>query len=119
VNATVPEILRAAADLIEPEGAWTQGAFSRNADGTTDIDEAVASNPVCWCALGALAKASGVDPLDPRAFVLPAPQIAAYPILRRLVGGDFVFWNDAPKRTQAEVVAKLREAADLAEQVQP
>lgn len=31
-----------------------------------------------------------------------------------VTGGDFVEFNDAPERTQAEVVAKLREAAERA-----
>ena len=34
--------------------------------------------------------------------------------LRRVVGGGVAPWNDAPGRTQAEVVAALRKAADLA-----
>ena len=33
-----------------------------------------------------------------------------------VVRDDVPEWNDAPERTQAEVVAKLREAAKLAEQ---
>jgi hypothetical protein len=32
--------------------------------------------------------------------------------LRVIVGPDIPRWNDAPDRTQAEVVAALREAAD-------
>lgn len=36
-------------------------------------------------------------------------------ILRSIIpGGRVAAWNDDPERTQAEVVAKLREAAELA-----
>lgn len=115
---SVADVLEHAADLIEPEGKWTQGAFSRNEDGTADLDEdqTAASNPVCWCGLGALAKVVGADPLAPYAFSIfyPERSIAGYNFLREFVGGDFASWNDAPGRTQAEVVAKLREAAALA-----
>lgn len=75
-------ILRAAADLIEPEGRWTQGSYWRSApEGASHLH---------------------VDRFIRK--VLPA------------VGTEYTHeWNDAPGRTQAEVVAKLRAAAALAE----
>lgn len=119
---TVAEVLDAAADLIEPEGKWTQGAFSRNADGAADADEdeTTAVEPVCWCALGALAEVSGKSTLDSYVFALAYPDRAApgYAALRAFIGGEVADWNDAPERTQAEVVAKLREAAAAAREVQ-
>lgn len=117
---TVAEVLDGAANLLEKPGAWTQGAFSRNADGSADRDEdeTSASSPVCWCALGALAEVSGVDTLEPYAFALTAPKTPAYLELRDLIGGDVAYWNDEPGRTQAEVVGKLREAAALAREQQ-
>lgn len=87
----IARILDAAADLIEPEGAWGQGQWE--------------SSTGCLCAEGALAKAGACE-----RFV----DVCRAPVGRffePLVGGDIVAWNDAPGRTQAEVVAKLREAA--------
>ncbi len=46
------QVLEAAAKLIEPEGAWTQGANARTAKGRPiGPVEAPAS---CWCAIGAI-----------------------------------------------------------------
>ena len=53
----IARILNAAADLIEPQGAWTQGCFARHSN----------DNPVgplepearCWCVSGAIQRASG------------------------------------------------------------
>lgn len=99
----VADILDKAADLIEPEGAWTQGWFARNAGGsdTGTNDE----DAVCWCAFGAVERAcqSKWSKLS-----------TATNLLGGLVGGMISDWNDAPERTQAEVVSKLREAAALA-----
>jgi hypothetical protein len=119
MSKSVAEILDAAADLIEPEGAWTQGAFSRNVDGSADYgeddetDPIVAANPVCWCALGAIAQVADCDPLAFKTFSESYSMITAKAkaILRETLGLSAEMWNDAPERTQAEVVAKLREAA--------
>ena len=102
---SVAEVLERAADLIEPEGAWTQGEFALNADGEITGLSEFRGAAVCWCALGAINKASaGDDSLEDVAEL----------ILRNLVVRLVDEWNDAPERTQAEVVAKLREAAALA-----
>ena len=116
MSATVADTLRKAADLIEPAEAWTQNAFSRNHDGTTDELEghpAAADNPVCWCALGAIAASAKVDPNHWRAWdgVAGRASNALETYVRESVGD----WNDAPERTQAEVVAALRAAADASE----
>lgn len=104
---TVPEVLRAAADLIEPEGAWTQGAFARTAKGNPIGPEEQPA--VCWCAYGALMK------VCPDSFVRGDADDA----LRRVTRSDAVsFFNDAHTRKQPEVVAALRQAADLAEAAQ-
>lgn len=109
------EIFTRAADLLEPEGAWTQGAFSRNADGSVDHGgdedpDGVADNPVCWCLLGAMAKVSGYDLVrGPYPFSGPLKQ--ATRTLRAFTGNDPSEWNDAPGRRQEDVVAILRKAA--------
>ncbi|MGI4744926.1 MAG: DUF6197 family protein [Janthinobacterium lividum] len=98
---TVAEVLDAAADLLTSEGAWTQGAQARRADGKQVMADG--PNAVCWCLIGA------TEAADPEYFGTDADRV-----LYHLLGVDIVEWNDAPGRTQAEVVAKLREAATLA-----
>lgn len=122
---SVADVLSRAADLIEPEGAWTQGASARTADGE-DLPKGVEPGAVCWCILGAIGKIVGhpanrLFGMAERALdeVIPSDTIILH------VGDDeddelplAASWNDAPERTQSEVVAKLREAATLAASVQ-
>lgn len=106
MTKTISEILFAAADLIEPEGKWTQGCSARNAEGNSA--SATRPDAVCWCAVGAIwcAAESHTSKLAD----------AATDELEQVLGGLIAVgkWNDAPERTQAEVVAKLREAAEKA-----
>ena len=104
VLTEVPNILRRAAETIEPEGAWTRGALARDWNGSPiGHDE---DNASCFCLHGALARVNGGDAYN--------EIICDYII--RVIGTELsVDWNDAPERTQAEVVAALRAAADLAE----
>lgn len=119
-SAKVADILRRAAELIEPEGAWTQKAFSRNADGSVDKDgeddepDGIAESPVCWCALGAIATAAGHD-LFGRGYPLAGLVKEVELGLRQVVNRDIPTWNDEPDRQQDEVVAALREAAQAIE----
>jgi hypothetical protein len=116
------EVLAKAADLIEPEGAWTQFISAAETpllsedeaptDEEGDPIEPDESAPEmrCWCATGAIWKAADLgwaaQPSDPRA--------TAADYVRQIVGDHVPHWNDAPGRTQAEVVAALRQAAELA-----
>jgi hypothetical protein len=115
------EVLDRAADLIEPEGAWTQFIAAAEApladpdDVPTDEDgdiiepDETAPEMRCWCATGAIWKAANLGPFP------AAPMAeAATDFVRQVVGYSVTSWNDAPERTQAEVVAALRKAADLA-----
>lgn len=100
----VADVLDAAADLIAPEGAWGQGGYQPRKG--------------CFCILGALAKASGHSPEN--IWLYPVSN-SARSAIADAIGTDIsgiVNWNDAPERTQAEVVVKLREAAALARQEQ-
>ena len=96
----IADVLDKAADLIEPEGAWTQGAEARDANGeelSYPYDDAV-----CFCAGGAVWKAGHEWSVA----------ISAWRLFQSTVPyEDGPEWNDEPERTQAEVVAKLREAA--------
>lgn len=93
-------ILRKAAALIEPPGRWTQGWLARNRHG-----EGVAPNSssaVCWCARGAIERYRG--------------GVATEEALEAQIGTLAIgAWNDDTQRTQDEVVAALRAAADEAE----
>lgn len=128
---TTAEILRAAADLIEPEGAWTQGAGSRNAEGQDRQElrdsEYDPGEATCWCIGGAVVEAfERANAQDEHDDWEPALAPLFKPLCKALgktsedpyADSPWVYFNDAPDRTQAEVVAKLREAADLAEEVE-
>lgn len=101
---TVADVLERAADLIEPEGAWTQGAYAKYADGRETI-VGRGEGLVCWCLIGALDAATD----DVRHLWKDAFQAT-----QAVVGRPLASWNDKPDRTQGEVVSKLREAATLA-----
>ena len=100
----IADVLEQAAQLLSQPGAWTQGAFQRGEK--------------CFCLLGAIAFVTGDNPhcawgntlasdaREPLADAIGIPTFAV------------VDWNDAPERTQDEVVAKLREAATLARAAQ-
>jgi len=100
----IADILDKAAEIIEPEGAWTQHYYARGKSGNRVSSRRAAR---CFCALGAINFAAGHNP--------DVDYIPAIHALEPFVKGEDAFdvpdWNDAPERTQAEVVAKLREAA--------
>ena len=101
---TIAEVLDRAADLIEPEGAWTQGVWARNDAGIpTSI---YGRDAICFCMRGALVRTANA----PLTSDLPGVQGA----LGFKTASAMARWNDRENRTQAEVVAKLREAAALA-----
>lgn len=110
-GASVSEVLAAAADLLEKPGAWTQfdnpdeypdGETARDASGNSvPGDDPTA---VCFCVFGAIER------------ICPSPLVGreADRLLAASLGmstGAIVDWNDAPERTQAEVVTALRQAA--------
>lgn len=97
---TPAEILTKAADLLEKPGAWTQKELGRRADGTPIRCGEDMAEAVCYCISGAIIAIAGPDHLM-------RCTRAVEKVTRKLP----VIWNDAPERTQAEVVAKLREAA--------
>lgn len=104
------DVFEAAADLIEPEGAWTQGRYAATANGNgAPYDSSIA---ICWCAEGAIlrvARASHHTPVS-----------SLYDFVRRATGQDSLArWNDDPNRQQSEVVSALRKAAALARTEEP
>lgn len=105
---TVSEVLNAAADLLEKPGAWTQGSFARTASGKSESPFSPAAS--CFCLRGALC------------LVTRRPLFAAMDAERKALGfstdAAMAHWNDKADRTQAEVVARLREAAAKSEPTQ-
>lgn len=107
---SVADVLSEAADLIEPEGAWTQGASARDLHGQST--ETLGDQARCFCVIGAISKISGKT-----TWYKSSPQGFFDSLVPEHWNNDLcaaAVWNDATERTQAEVVAKLREAAALA-----
>lgn len=100
-------VLNRAADLIEPPGAWTQGALARDATGSpVPVYEPSA---VSFCVAGAVIRETNGCEMQ-----------SWSPIHRALATRDHRFtsasvWQDQHERTQAEAVQLLRDAARLAE----
>jgi hypothetical protein len=88
---TTKQILVEARELIAK--GWTQLAYAKKANG--DVTDDRDGSGVCFCALGAIRRASGsYTDCQPAAGVF-----------RAAIGSAFIDgWNDAPGRTQAEVL---------------
>lgn len=97
---TPREVLLAAAALLEPDGAWTQTAFAKSATGK-DVS-AASAEAVSWCFMGAIRRIA-----DGNCWL----QSDALSAVRRQVPHALI-WHYVPGRTQAEVVAMLRAAAE-------
>lgn len=98
------DILEKAAEIVG--AGWTQGSFS-------------SKERSCFCVRGALSVAARARNLTlghpPSEMLLCEVILGTRPKNYPAAGSSLVTWNDAPDRTQAEVVAKLREAAALAQ----
>lgn len=114
----IADVLERAADLIEPDGAWTQRSYARDKRGR----EVSPGSPdaKCHCAIGAVSAVSLNDhALMHRALAAlgegwkPAsnyrPAMSTAPYISAIAQ-----WNDREGCTQAEVVARLREVAAIA-----
>lgn len=95
----VAEVLNAAADLLEKPGGWTQETYGKWDEGNESYS--------CLCLFGALGETAGW--LDDATV-----SVKALDAVRVVVGDNPIEWNDAPGRTQAEVVQALRQAAEAA-----
>lgn len=108
---TVAEVLDGAADLLTPEGKWTQEQFARDNTGGT-YAHGFDQRATCWCVVGAIEKVRHAVALQ------PGYKDPAVLFLERGIGYVVTEWNDEPNRTQDEVVEKLRQAAALAREQQ-
>ena len=88
-------------ELLAQPGAWTQGAVARLADGETCDPRHVEA--VSWCLAGAMDRCR-TTVADKKALHTELRKGRRFP--------DYLMshYNDAPGRTQAEVVALLKEA---------
>lgn len=97
------DIMEKAAEIVSR--GWTQRIFTNSARS-------------CFCVRGALSVAAGAQMLTeghkPSERLLAKVISGVSPRSDVAAENSLVAWNDAPGRTQAEVVAKLREAAALA-----
>lgn len=100
---TALEILTAARAKVAQ--GWVQGAYARGG---------------CYCVSGAITEAvTGSPDLWPKSWADRAsPWCVARELLSRAIGAnsvdDIVSFNDAPGRTQAEVVAAFDKAIEMA-----
>jgi hypothetical protein len=106
---TVADVLERAADRCAKAGAWCQGAGGRDQFGR-DVRESKCVPVSRWM----LGHASDVCVSDAAADEGSDIWNDLLQITASICGGAPAGWNDAPGRTQAEVVAKLREAAAIA-----
>jgi hypothetical protein len=100
------DILNRAADLLEQPNAWCQGSIARDANGER-VALTLEPKACSWCIIGAVSKATGFEKTPDGIFER----------IRNTAVGENEYisiggWNDAPERTQAEVVAVLRKAAE-------
>lgn len=97
------EILEAAADLLSHPGAWAQGGGAFDSKGEPRVFD---SPEACsWCLYGALwveGSERGFSPHDEYIILLEDYLCD---------NGLTVRWNDAPERSQEEVVESLRRVA--------
>lgn len=108
-SLTASAILSKAADLIKPKGRWTQRQYARREVGGRSVSP-VGDLAVCYCAIGAMAAASGI-----KVNRIENGKLGLMRYLQGAIGQPSVIgWNDRPERTQAQVVAALRKAAKLA-----
>jgi hypothetical protein len=102
----VKKVLRRAAKLLEPRGAWTQGEAARNAAGARV--EVNAPDAVSFCAFGAICRASPAAGTAGATVALGR----ALGALEALPGvGCVASWNDKKSRRKGQVIAALRKAA--------
>lgn len=78
---------------------WCQRRYAVNAEGT--FVSSLDPDAVAWCAIGAITRASCASDA-------PLSMPPAVDIIRELIAAetmDIEHWNDAPGRTQADVLA--------------
>jgi len=93
------QVLRKARKLIETPERWTKGDAAKDRDGVPVGMKSRAA--VCFCAAGAIARASGG---------WNGGYHNARAALEVAIGGAIAEWNDAPRRTHAQVLRAFDKA---------
>ena len=109
---TTREVLTEARRILTPDGAWTQDAVARDADG--DPVSEGNERAVCWCVDGAVAlAATGPSGWDSGAWT-DAMTLLSEAVMpgRGELDPGVIAWQDAPGRTQAEVLGLLDRAIE-------
>ncbi len=104
------EALELAAGVIE--NGFTQDLYARKADGSVACP--ASPDAAAFCLVGAVCRALGEDTLGNAEYLVDrwvVPLIPTVVIYGQNYPGSARAWNDEPRRTKAEVAAKLREAA--------
>ena len=96
-------VLDAAADLLEPHGAWCQRVGARLGPG--GVEQRCAATAINVAALSATRSGA------PETAGVWARIILQTSIRRTLPAWDIESWNDTRSRTKAQVIAAMREAA--------
>ncbi len=110
---TAKDILLGAADLVGK--GWVKGAYATDAKGkTTDIDRPEAIN---FCAVGAMRRATLDLGIDDGVAYSAARLVAHKVVCTRqsedgIAYGTIAEYNDSVGRTQADIVALFKEAAE-------
>lgn len=100
-------VLRKARELIARPGGWTQGASARDARG--GVVSIAKDTATCFCTLGSLGAAAAVT-----GFLYWSARDAFRLANEEAMEVGIALWNDAPERTQADVVAAFDKAIEHA-----
>ncbi len=101
------EVLLAARELVA--GGWSRRLYARGPTGR-EVDE-LSDDAVCFCAVGALLRATSSDAYDPSDDFREAKWMLENTV-RAQVG--IASWNDDPTTTHLDVVQAFERAALLA-----
>lgn len=113
-EAPIAEVLDAAADLIEPEGKWCQHHHAISEFGYPIHNPMMGRVCRSYCPEGAIL--AQIPPGGTGALGLKSVHDLTGWLQRVVPGGNVPKWNDAPERTQVEVVADSRAASLAREQ---
>ena len=97
--STTLDILVAARAKIAQ--GWCQGAYAKDAKG--EATESLSPDAERWCSAGAITASTGANDFFAR-------EAARDAFVKAIDAGNLALWNDAPGRTQAEVLAVFDEA---------
>lgn len=110
LDALISAILRRAAELVSPPGAWCQGASARDERGYVVPMILRASS---YCATGAIYRAVYAETGELDLALYDACLLRLAKSLRLRKDRIAIGWNDHPDRQQAEVVAALERAGGV------